>query len=253
MFNFAINNEAIQGLAPIPLLTTNPYIGDMSIMAEPILTKTCTKCQIEKSLANFYRKSSSADGYESWCKDCKIVWQKQYYQEHKENRILFQKEYWVKNANRRADYNSKYRDKNRERMLEYCRKYNQDHKEENVQYRKANKEKIAARDKLYRSTESGRNVHNRKSHNRRAKIAGVMVDAVNPIEIFERDGFKCQLCGIKTRLDYNRYHPKRSELDHIIPLSLGGEHSKRNTQCLCRHCNATKRNAGIGDQLRLFG
>jgi len=29
MMNFAINNEAIQGSDPIPLLTTTPYIGDM--------------------------------------------------------------------------------------------------------------------------------------------------------------------------------------------------------------------------------
>ncbi|MBU2249718.1 MAG: HNH endonuclease, partial [Gammaproteobacteria bacterium] len=64
----------------------------------------------------------------------------------------------------------------------------------------------------------------------------------------------CQLCGVKTRPDIkNQYHPKRPELDHIVPLSLGGEHTKQNTQCLCRQCNMTKNNTGVGDQLRLFG
>jgi len=34
MLNFAINNEAIQGSAPVPLLTNNPSIEEMSVMAK---------------------------------------------------------------------------------------------------------------------------------------------------------------------------------------------------------------------------
>jgi endogenous inhibitor of DNA gyrase (YacG/DUF329 family) len=40
------------------------------------------------------------------------------------------------------------------------------------------------------------------------------------------------------------------ELDHIIPLSLGGTHTKSNTQLLCRKCNRIKGATSSG-QLRM--
>lgn len=34
-------------------------------------TKTCRKCQLTKSVDDFYRRTSSADGYTEYCKDCR--------------------------------------------------------------------------------------------------------------------------------------------------------------------------------------
>ncbi len=45
MFNYAINNETIQGSIPIPLLTNNPYIGDMSVMGKTNIPKPSRICQ----------------------------------------------------------------------------------------------------------------------------------------------------------------------------------------------------------------
>lgn len=90
----------------------------------------------------------------------------------------------------------------------------------------------------------------------RARLRGVRVEAVNPLYIFKRDKYKCRICGVKTPLKYKgTYHNNAPELDHIIPLSLGGEHSKRNTQCLCHQCNKNKSNRCVdgGEQLFLFG
>ncbi len=44
-------------------------------------------------------------------------------------------------------------------------------------------------------------------------------------------------------------------IDHIIPLSQGGEHSYKNTQLACFECNCKKGDRGIpgGEQLRTFG
>lgn len=72
-------------------------------------------------------------------------------------------------------------------------------------------------------------------------------------EIFERDGYRCQKCGRKTRPDFNIYHKLYPVLDHIIPLSKQGEHSRLNCRCLCRGCNAEKKNVIINEQLRLLG
>lgn len=91
----------------------------------------------------------------------------------------------------------------------------------------------------------------RKAAKMRRRCA--VVEAVDPLSVFERDGWRCQLCGVKTpkRLR-GTYDHKAPELDHIVPISLGGEHSYRNTQCSCRKCNAAKSNTLLG-QLRLFG
>ncbi len=88
---------------------------------------------------------------------------------------------------------------------------------------------------------------------RRARERSAFVERVDATAVFERDGWTCQLCGCKT--------PKRRrgtqaddapELDHIVPLAAGGEHSYRNTQCACRACNYTK-GAEPRGQLLLVG
>lgn len=86
---------------------------------------------------------------------------------------------------------------------------------------------------------------------RKARKLDVTVGRVNPIEIFERDGWRCQLCGRKlnpkARGTLSALAP---ELDHIFPLSKGGSHTEDNVQCACRQCNHSKGDNERG-QLRL--
>lgn len=88
---------------------------------------------------------------------------------------------------------------------------------------------------------------------RRARLRRANYEIVDPLVVFNRDGWRCQACGQKTpkRLR-GSYEPYAPELDHIIPISRGGEHTYRNTQCLCRSCNQSKSD-GPGGQLRMFG
>lgn len=88
---------------------------------------------------------------------------------------------------------------------------------------------------------------------KRKHLQGVTIERVDPIKVFERDGWKCQLCGVKTPRKLRGTYDKRApELDHILPLSKGGEHSYRNTHCACRSCNAAKGATPVGQTL-LFG
>ena len=131
---------------------------------------------------------------------------------------------------------------NKKKHAEYCRKYYQKNKEKLTEYAKA-----------YNQTEAGKKVNSKGQHKYRALKFGATIEDFNPIEVFKRDGYICQLCGIKTRPDFkNRYHSKYPNLDHIQPISKGGAHSRQNTQCLCHHCNVSKSNTGTGDQLRMF-
>lgn len=87
----------------------------------------------------------------------------------------------------------------------------------------------------------------------KAKDNGVYYEYVNPLKVFKRDGWRCQLCGKKLKPKHRgTIRDDAPELDHIIPWAQGGEHSYRNTQCTCRKCNGDKGSRELG-QLRLFG
>lgn len=40
------------------------------------MTKTCTKCNEEKSVDNFTKRKLSADGLDMWCRQCKALYEK---------------------------------------------------------------------------------------------------------------------------------------------------------------------------------
>lgn len=88
---------------------------------------------------------------------------------------------------------------------------------------------------------------------RKALLASVTVDRADPYKVFDRDRWRCQLCGIRTpKSQRGTYEDNAPELDHILPISKGGSHSYMNTQCACRKCNSAKSNRPLG-QLLLFG
>jgi predicted nucleic acid-binding Zn ribbon protein len=81
---------------------------------------------------------------------------------------------------------------------------------------------------------------------------GATVEMVNDLIVLARDGWRCHLCGVKTpsRLR-GTYDDRAPEVDHIVPIAAGGEHSYRNTACACRRCNIAKGARPLG-QLRLL-
>lgn len=88
---------------------------------------------------------------------------------------------------------------------------------------------------------------------RKSLLRRVTIETVDPFKVFDRDGWRCKLCGIKTpKAKRGTYDDNAPELDHILPLAKGGEHSYLNTQCACRKCNATKSDKPLG-QLLMFG
>lgn len=96
-----------------------------------------------------------------------------------------------------------------------------------------------------------RRINNRgkNNHRKRARHYRVEYVPVHKDSIFERDGWRCQRCNVKTRPDWSRHHPRYPTLDHILPMSKGGGHTPWNLQCLCRRCNVGKSNSTVGDQL----
>ena len=52
--------------------------------------------------------------------------------------------------------------------------------------------------------------------------------------VFQRDGWRCKLCGLRGKL----------ECDHVVPLHLGGDPwDQENLQTACRTCHIAKTRA----------
>lgn len=87
----------------------------------------------------------------------------------------------------------------------------------------------------------------------RARRYGVDYQYINHNKVFERDGWRCQICGKATpKGRRGTCYPNAPELDHRIPISRGGGHTYDNVQCACRECNGKKSNKNEAGQLPLF-
>ena len=95
--------------------------------------------------------------------------------------------------------------------------------------------------------ESGRRVKRVARARRRALTRGVGADQIDPIAVFERDGWRCHLCGKKTDPKLRGLpKPLAPELDHVVPLAAGGSHTWGNVKCSCRKCNGSKGATPLG-------
>ena len=48
------------------------------------MTKICTKCQTEKPISEYHKRTQASRGLDAWCKSCKTEYRKSYYLKNKE-------------------------------------------------------------------------------------------------------------------------------------------------------------------------
>lgn len=79
------------------------------------------------------------------------------------------------------------------------------------------------------------------THRRRAKKFGCRYDHVDRMIVFERDNWRCYICGKPTPIEkMGTKDHDAPEQEHVIPLSHGGDHCYDNVRCACHSCNAAK-------------
>ena len=204
----------------------------------------CKSCRKQYALAHKKEKSAYDEMYRQKNKEKIAEYQCAYRQDHKEEAIIYKKQYFQNNKEEIAVKHRKYFEDNKEKIMENHRLYNSKHKEEITRY-KREYYKTETYKKQRRKSKAVRRAREREAPN----IEGFDLNIV-----LERDGYRCQHCSKKTRPDYKTNHSLYPNVDHIIPLSKGGDHTRKNTQCLCRQCNLEKNNLeNNGDQLRMFG
>lgn len=172
-------------------------------------TKKCSRCGVEKPIEDF-RFCGSYKGKRYRASDCRVC-----------------------HAEQAREYRKQNIEACRQREREYGRKNAERKREVASAWYYANKERAAAqRTASYqRDPELVRD----RAHQTRARRAGASaVELVRRREVYERDGGICHVCA--TAIDWADY-----ELDHLVPLSEGGDHTYANVKAAHRVCNQGRR------------
>lgn len=149
----------------------------------------------------------------NYCKDCQHFytknWKKQNYEQHKK----LNKKYYDNNIDKVKERINNYKRQNKEKVLKSLR-----------EWAKKNPEKI----KIYRKISKGK---------RRSVYKITDIDSSFLIKLKEETK-NCPKCG--NSLNDIDKSPDQYNLDHIIPLNIGGKHSKDNVRYICRKCNINR-------------
>lgn len=209
----------------------------------------CSMCHALKPLIAFNKdkKNKDRDGHSHQCKACINARSKRYYARKK--------------ATRRVQI-AAWKIANPEKVLAYDRKFKSLHKDE-IHARRAAKQAITnAKERakyrlnpaptILRTTKYHRehpDLHNRWSNawhrkhpelararclRRAAKKKALAINdlsAAQIVELIAAKNSRCDYCGRKT---------KRLEVEHITPVTKGGNHTLWNVTVACRSCNAKK-------------
>lgn len=62
--------------------------------------------------------------------------------------------------------------------------------------------------------------------------------------VVHRDGTRCTYCGIETIVT-RRGHPFRRTVDHLTPVSAGGDDTLENLVLACQSCNSRRGNRPV--------
>jgi 5-methylcytosine-specific restriction endonuclease McrA len=79
-----------------------------------------------------------------------------------------------------------------------------------------------------------------KNRRRRAARRGGVSEPYTLAEIAERDGFRCALCGDAVPMDAKVPGLLAPTIDHIVPVSRGGDDTRANVQLAHFSCNSAK-------------
>jgi len=167
-----------------------------------------------------------------------------YYQANKEKIKEKTRAYYQDHVNECAAYNVGYRKahkaelkvKDAAKHVIYAQNNKEKIKASGVIYYQANRERISKRSAIYR--QNNKSQHSAREAMRRALIAGVTIGNLAEIkEIYRRaqedQKVRCYLCGRLIPMGHRH-------VDHIIPVSKGGQHRPSNLAVTCDTCNESK-------------
>jgi 5-methylcytosine-specific restriction endonuclease McrA len=199
---------------------------------------------------NKERKSEYAYQYRQENKEKLSEYRRQYYQENPEKHKEQAKQWYQENFEKVKEQKKQYNKKNAKQIYEYSKQYRQKWLPKNAERVREYQKQYS---KQYIKTEKGKEASYRSRLKRRSYKHHVTFTPHQRKPILDRDNWQCQSCGIKVHDrntgDWNT--PDKAHIDHIIPISKGGNSEPSNLQTLCRTCNLSKHDK-VEKQLSLF-
>ena len=209
-------------------------------MKSPFLWKICNKCKkmLVANTNNFSRSKNGKYGLRGDCKTCQRLRDKKYQEEHKKEILEYHKRYYENNKEEVlrkckvyreehkehiSKHKKQYYKNNKEEVLRKCKIYREEHKKECSECKKKwyedNKEHVLEKRKEY-VKENPEKIFNHNV-NRRTKEEN-QGDGISKEQWYEMMNFfdwKCAYSG-----EYIGGNSEFRTIDHIIPISIGGEH-----------------------------
>ncbi len=105
----------------------------------------------------------------------------------------------------------------------------------------------------YLQSDQAKLIKRQGRHRRRARMHNARVEAIDPSKIAKRDKYKCHICRRRVNMNLDVQDSYSPTMDHLIPISLGGDHTYANIRLAHRICNSRKGNRAVNEQLLLFG
>lgn len=173
-------------------------------------SKTCKKCLQSKPVNEFGKSSKSKDGLRSQCKSCNNQYANNWYLNNRDKHAINGANWVAKNPEK-------------SRLLAAARQR---------KFRKQNPQKAFEATKNW----VAKNPDKKRAYNlkRLALRKGASAFLVTNKDIEKIMAKNCIYCGSKSE-----------HLDHVIPLSRGGNHSVGNLVAACKKCNLQKNNKFI--------
>lgn len=198
--------------------------------------KICTSCRISKRVeTEFYPAQDGREGYGAWCKVCMRQKRANWEKENSAHRRDWKQTYWSDHLVQLRAMQLRGYLKQKANPVAWGRRKKTVAKASGVWNKK---------NPLTRAEYTSK----RRTLKRGAKI----VEKVRRKIVFTRDTWICQLCMTPVNKSAKWPHLDSATIDHIIPLSVGGDESYAN--CVTAHlkCNSQKGNRTVPQQMRLF-
>lgn len=200
-----------------------------------VARKVCVICGVEKELSDFYKHRKAKFGVANQCKPCANIIRAKYYKSHSSKLKAQSNEYYLLNRERVLHrIKEKYKE-NPEIVKKRARDWNVNNKEKKVEkshkWYLDNTERTKKNVVIWQKNNPEKLKAHRRNRRAREKGSGLKISSKQWEILLEQYECRCLRCG-KVGI--------KLTMDHVLPLSLGGEHRIENIQPLCKPCNSAK-------------
>jgi len=215
-------------------------------------TKKCVGCgnEFPRTSEYFHVRTDTRYGFRNKCKACIANDRRIYVMENKEVVAANRKQYRLDNIEAFTEKDRKYRTLHHDAVVKRKKKYYIEHYDVVISYQKKynienadivtknrqiyyqnNKEKSLERNKHWRIKNPEKMVINGQRRRARVEKLPNTFTALQWKEAKEYFNYKCAYCGEEAPL----------AMDHVVPVSKGGEFTRDNIVPSCQSCNSKKK------------